>query len=399
MAEFAYRAADAQGRIASGVMQATSEEALEARLREAGLWLLACERMRENARRRARHRLTRREQLQFFAEVVPLVRAGIPLVEALEELAAHAGARAVRELALALESEVRAGGSLAEAMAAHAESFPPEIRAIVQAGEASGELAKAFAQAQAQLDWSERIATQVRQASLYPAIVLAVVGAFIALLLGFVVPRFAQVLNTLGVALPLPTRLLIGAGAFVQHFWLAGLLALIGAVLLWRALRRVPALAEGRDRLKLRLPLVGPIHHTLAAARLSRHASALLRAGVPLMDVLALLPELVGNAAFASALQRVAARVAEGTPLSEALAREPVFPSLLVRMTRLGESTGRLDEALAEAARTWEEDAALRIKRLFALAEPALTLLLVGIVGVVALALFLPLVSVMGALR
>ena len=402
MPEFAYRAADANGRIATGMMRAPDETALEQALKEAGYWLVSC-RPKQNTRETsqpARLRLKRRDLIDMTMGLAPMLKAGVPLAEALHEMAESAGSAELQRALQEMERNLKAGGALSDTLDAYPKSFPDYFRELVRAGEISGNLAEAFAELRRHLEWMQRLTGQVRQASLYPAVVLAVVGLFIVLLFSFVVPRFADLLQHLGVALPLPTRLVMITGAFMRDWWWA---ILITPALIWAITktvrRRSYRVALALDRLKLALPAFGEIQHMLCMARFTRHFAALLRAGIPLLDILAMMPGLVGNAALAHAVEQTRTDVMEGNSFTDALRRQELFPPMVLRMAAAGESSGSLEEAMAGVADYYDEEIPLRIARLFGLVEPAIVLVLVGVVGVVALALFMPMLSLMGAVK
>ncbi len=399
MAEFAYRAADARGRVCTGVMRAPDEATLEQLLRDAGYWLVSCRPRADRGQEDAgRIRLKRRDLIDLTMGLAPMLRAGVPLVEALDEMQASAGTPHMRRVVEEMARNLRAGGTISETMDAHPKAFPPYFRELVRAGEASGNLAEAFAELRRHLEWVDRLSGQVRQASIYPVMVLVVVSLFIVLLFSFVVPRFAKLLSGLGIPLPGPTRAVMAIGAFMHDWWWAILLIPAAAWLLLRLCRsRLPRVQLWLDRLRLSVPVLGEIQRMLALSRFTRHFSTLLQAGIPLLDILDMMPGLLGNAEVARAVTAVRLDVSEGASLTDALSRHKVFPPMVLRMATTGENSGCLDATMASVADYYDEEIPRRIKRLFSIIEPAIVLVLVGVVGMVALALFMPMLSLMGA--
>jgi len=399
MSTFAYRAVAADGHIVQGVMQALDEDELEARLEEAGLWLVEAK-PAERKSKRLRFRIKDQDWIELAAEIAPLLRAGVPLVEALQAVARNRPEGDVRTLVEAIERAIRAGESLSSALQEHDDALAPHLRAVLAAGERSGELATAFDEVRRYLEWTKRLRSQIRQASLYPIFVAVAVFSFIVLLFSFVVPRFARILGELGLGLPWPTQLVMALGNWMQQAWpiVMGvpLAIAVGVVALHRRSLRA---REWLDDVRLRLPVIGSLQRMLLMARFSRHLGLLYRAGIPLVEILDALPALLGNAAMARAVVQMRDAVLEGASLSEAMRRCALFPPFVVQMVAVGEQGGRLDEALLHVSSFYDEEIPRRIAQLFGVVEPVITLLLVGVVGFVALSLFLPLVQMIGGLR
>ena len=239
----------------------------------------------------------------------------------------------------------------------------------------------------------------MRTALLYPSFVVAVLVLVVAVPLLFVIPVFSRLYGAAGAELPWPTRFLIGASFFLRQNLLWILLFFLGAFYLLRAWRRTPGGARALDGLLLRLPLVGPVLHKAAMARFARTLATLYEGGVLLTQALEATRNTLGNAALAEALDRVLERVVRGESLSAAMSREALFLPILVRLALVGEEAGSLDRMLYQAAFHLEREVDYALKRLSSSIEPALTVLLGGIMLVVALALYLPLFDLSRILR
>jgi len=269
---------------------------------------------------------------------------------------------------------------------------------LVKAGEQTGNMEETFGELRRYLEWLEQVMAGIKQASLYPAIVVIAVGLFIMLLFSFVVPKFAELLEGLDLPLPLMTRLVMETGRFFSATWWIWLLALPTLILaIGVARRRFSRFAYLFDELKLRLPLLGRINTMIALSRMTHNMGMLFHSGLPIIQAIVLCQDLVGNRVVARALERVAQDVNNGVRLGEAIGRHEIFPPLLRRMISVGENTGRLDTALAHVSQYYDEEIPRRVKKLFGILEPLITLILILVVGCVALAIFMPLLSLMGA--
>ena len=273
------------------------------------------------------------------------------------------------------------------------------MRALVAAGEAGGALEVVLRRIAEYLDKSHDLREKVRTALLYPSFVVAVLVLVVAILLVFVIPVFARLYGAAGAELPLPTRLLIGTSLFVRQNILWLLLLFLALLYVLRAYRRTPGGAKLLDGLLLRLPLVGPILHKAAMARFARTLATLYEGGVLITQALEATRNVLANAALAEALDRVLERVVRGESLSAAMSREPLFLPILVRLTLVGEEAGSLDQMLYQVASHLEREVDYGVKRLSSSIEPALTVLLGGIMLLVALALYLPLFDLSRILR
>ncbi len=393
---FLYEATDERGeRVFRGVVEAESPQGARRRLREMGLYPLRLERVR----RSPRGGVPLPELVLFMEEFATLVGAGVPVAQALYTLSLESRHPLLKEAARGVRERVEGGEGLAQAMESYPAVFPPLVRALVGAAEVGGALEVVLRRIAEYLDRSHDLREKVRTALLYPTFVVAVMGLAVAVLLLFVIPVFARLYGAAGAELPLPTRLLIGASLFARANLPWILLVLVGGLYLLRAYRRTPVGARVLDGLLLRLPLVGPVLHKAAIARFARTLATLYEGGVLITQALEATRDTLGNAALAEALDRVLERVVRGESLSAALAREPLFPPILVRLTLVGEEAGSLERMLYQAAFHLEREVDHGVKRLSSSIEPALTVFLGGIMLLVALALYLPLFDLSRILR
>jgi len=396
MPSYEYSAVDGGGKKLAGVLIVADEEALRKHLTGNGQWLLSCRQRKGLVVRGSAGgpKLKRRALIDFTMQLAILTRAGVSLSETLQQLESDTLDPAFARVVGTLYFTVNTGVEFSQALQQFPRTFPPLYIELVKAGEVSGNLPEVLLDMQHYLEWSDSLASEARQATTYPAIVGIAIVLLVSVLFTFVVPQFTQLLTTMGVALPLPTRIVMAiSDAFSSYWYLIILIAVSVPVSIILAGRQSPQFALAWERFKLGLPVFGQLRLRLALSRFSHNLALLFRSGIPMIDCLRMLPALVGNPVVAEAISRSADEVAEGAGLAESFARHNVFESLVLRMLAVGESTGDMSGALEQAALYYEEAVPRTIKRFFAVLEPVLILFMVAIVGLVALAIFLPLLS------
>jgi len=400
---FTYTVFDARGEEQHGTLEAGSADEAAGMLRARGLFPAAVREagsVAETGAGRswawAGRRASRRDVAVFLRQLATLLRAGLPLVRALEVLGRQGGEAALRGVVGELAERLRAGGSLAEAMAAHPRVFSTLDVSMVRAGEASGALDAVLERLAHFAEKSLQLRGRIRTALIYPAVVLAVAGGILATLLAFVVPRFQQIFADLLKGAPLPplTQAVLDLSGWVRDHWLAGfgvglLLALLGPVVLRTARGR-----RGRDAVLRRVPVLGNFLVKAAVARGTRTLGTLLASGVPILPALLIAREVCGQSQVADELARVHERVKAGEPVARPLAEGGVFPPLVSSLVDVGEQSGQLPAMLARVADIYEEEVDQAAAGLGAALEPVLILFLALVVGVIVIALFLPIVRI-----
>jgi len=386
---FSYQATDASGeRIYQGYLEAKDLREARVKLREMGLYPLSLAPERGGRRRRPGV-----GDLVLFAEqFASLVGAGVPLTQALTTLSLESPHPTLRYAAREVRARIEAGESLSEAMSHYPEAFPPMMVRLIAAGELGGLLEPTLRRIARYLDRSYELEQKVKTALMYPAFVTLVVFAAVIVLLVVVVPVFARIYSTIGEELPLFTRALIEGATFLRRNGLYLLVGLAGAAYAFRAYYKTPAGAFTVDRWLLRLPLLGGILQKSGLARFGRTFAALYASGVHVLAGLEAARDLTGNAYMRAALEEVLEDVTKGQSLSQALAKHPdVFVPLFVRMVSVGEESGNLENMVEQAANHLEREVDYATKRLSAMIEPALTVVVGAMLLGMALALYLPL--------
>jgi type IV pilus assembly protein PilC len=391
-------------------MPAHSESHLEEKLGSTGVWLVdarlqyAASATDQAAARSKSGWLTihvkRRDLIEFCTLMCFQSRVGVPVMHALEVASQDCENPVFRKILAALKGHIESGMLFYEALERFPRIFTPHFISVVRAGEMSSKLPEAFDDLRAYLEWVDRMIAEVRQASLYPAIVSVVVFGFVVGLFTFIIPKFAELLRSVDAKLPLLTQIIFGLSGFMKSTWWFWLLVLpgivIGALVARKLSRRV---AMFFDVMKLRLPIFGELNWMLAISRFTHNLALLYRSGIPILTSLNLCQGLIGSVVVETAVAAVEEAVKAGSTISEALRRHPVFPPLLIRMVLMGETTGKLDEALDNVSAYYSEIIPRRIKKVLTVLEPALTLFLIFVVGCVALSIYLPILSLMGQIR
>lgn len=400
MGVYAYRARDATGALVSGKVEAADEREVFRRLREQGLLAVSMELDRDvevvaRLWRRLRYRHIAHRQLALFCrQFATMISAGLPVVDALATLQRQASDSVLRNALVRIANAVRSGDSLSVAFARQGSYFPPLMIHLISAGEVGGNLDEVLVRLADQLEREQTLRQKLRSALTYPGIVVTLACGIVTFLLLFVLPKFVEVFKDLGTPLPWLTRVLMGVGAFAGHYWWAILLAITALVIAVIACVHTARGALHRDRLLLRLPVAGPMLLKAETARFARTLSGLLESGVSIVRALAVVEKVMNNRLLAAEIHRARDEVREGHRLAEPLSRSGLFPPLVVEMLQVGEETGMLEKMLAKIAIYYEEDVFSSAERLASAIEPILIVGMAVTVGLIVVALLLPLFDV-----
>jgi type II secretory pathway component PulF len=392
--DFWYKALNGSGAVEEGWINAPSEIVVEEQLRQKGAFLINAE-ARARTKRVTDGSIERKELLAFLEYMAGSFTAGLPLLATLTDVPLRLRSPKLKtilgEVRYAVAEE---GRSLSDAMAQHPKAFPQLYIATIQAGEASGQLAYALQQLVEYLDWQENISASVKQATMYPIVVLGAAGLLVGGLVGFVFPRILPILRLRNVDLPLPTRIIMTTSGFLNNYWLALLAALalsaVGIVLL----RRTP---KGRlfvDSAILKLPGFGPFMLEVYMARVVTYLGLFYRAGVDLLKSLELVENMATNKIVGRVVHDARDRIAGGETIANAFGHSRLVPMIVMRSLALGESTGRLDESLERAKLYYAREIPAAVRRMITLIQPLMIIMLGGIVLLVALAIMLPILNI-----
>ncbi len=397
MPTYEYLSRDVRGLQVRGRVDAEDAARARARLQEQGLYVTSLRAASAGLWRGPRHPRPAEVALMTH-HLAMLLGAGVPLSPALDTLAEQTEEPGMRSVLWDLARDIKEGRSLSAALGRYPDLFPGLYVGIVRNGELSGRLDEALDRLAAYLERDQEFRRRMREALVYPALVLALAAVVLAVFLTFIVPAFDRVYRSSGARLPLATQaLMAGSALFRGNLPLVGL-ALVAALL--PPMRRIlwGSLAAPLQRLVLRLPQAASLAQTVALSRFVHALGAMLRSGVPVLAALEVAGEAVGAADFRAAVRQLAGRVSAGRRLGDSLRQTGMFPPMIVRMVALGEESGRLDEMLLRAGAVMDREFELRMRRLLTFLEPALTLVLGGVIGALLLALYLPIFGLSRAL-
>ncbi len=405
MALYRYKALNARGEMLDGQMEAASDADVALRLQEQGHLPVEARLASEGGGESSWRALftpkpfAGQRLVQFTQQLATLLGAGQPLDRALSILLELPEDEAARRTISDIRDAVRGGASLSAALERQHGVFGRLFVNMVRAGEAGGSLHETLQRLADYLERSRALRARVINALVYPAILLAMVGLSLLFLLGYVVPQFSAMYDSLDADLPWFSQLVLGLGEFVRDWWIV-LLAIPVVALLWLdRKRRQPAFMLKFDDWLLRRKLAGTLVAKLDTARLARTLGTLLRNGVPLLSALGIARNVLDNRVLAADVDAASDDVKNGVGLSAALARGRRFPRLALQMIQVGEESGALDTMLLKTADTFEQETAIAMDRLLAALVPAVTLVLALVVGIVILAVLSPiydLTSVIG---
>ncbi|TGW16364.1 type II secretion system protein GspF [Stenotrophomonas maltophilia] len=393
MALFDYQAANAQGRIEKGQLDADSPRGARQVLRGRGLTPVQVSAARSAGSGWGTRRLSASELAWATRQLASLLAASLPLEGALSAVIEQAERPHVAQALTAVRADVRAGQRLTVALAARPRDFPPIYRALVGAGEDSGDLARVMERLADYIEERNALQAKVLTAFIYPAAISLVSVAIVIFLLSYVVPQVVTAFVQARQTLPMLTQVMLAASAFVRSWGVWVGLAIAALVVAWRLALRRPELRLRWDAMLLRLPMVGRFVLGVNSARFASTLAILLDAGVPLLRALEAARQTLGNALLARCADDVAARVREGAALGSALKVQKVYPPILVHLVASGEKTGSLAPLLDRAAQTISREIERRAMALTALLEPTMILVMGGVVLTIVLAVLMPIME------
>ncbi|MBV7574178.1 type II secretion system inner membrane protein GspF [Pseudomonas sp. PDM32] len=396
MPTFDYRALDAQGRSCKGRLEADGPRHARQLLRERGVWprVLIEVRVGSDTGRQTRGAgLSAADLALLTLQLATLVQAGLPLEEALEAVAKQSSKRKVAGLLSAVRSRVMEGHALASALGQFPRAFPELFRATVAAGERSGHLGHVLEQLAAYTQARQASRQKIQMALVYPLILMLASAAIVGFLLGYVVPDVVKIFVDSGQPLPWLTQALIGVSNGLRNHFLLLTGVLVTLFGLWRWSWQQPQWRLRWHRWLLSAPVIGEVLRAMEAARFASTLAILGKSAVPLVDALEIAAAVIGNLTIRARMVDVARSVREGGTLTRGLELSGDIPPMMLHMIASGERAGELDRMLARAAEQQESSLAARIALVVSLFEPAMLVLMGGVVLLIVMAILLPILS------
>jgi type IV pilus assembly protein PilC len=334
----------------------------------------------------------------FFRQFSVMIDAGLPLVQCLEILAANQENPSFQKTLTGVRTTVEGGATLANAMRGFPNVFDDLTTNMIEAGETGGILDIILQRLATYVEKAVRLKAAVKSALIYPVAVVGIAGLIVAALLKWVVPIFANLFAGLGVALPLPTRIVIGLSAFIGTFWWVIIAGAVGIVFGLKQIRKTPRGRYYFDKVLLHLPVVGSLLRKIAVGRFTRTLGTLITSGVPILEGLAITARTSGNAVLEEALMKVRKAIEEGRTIVDPLRECGVFPNMVTQMIGVGEATGAMDSMLQKIADFYEEEVDAATKDMLAMLEPVIIGLLGVTIGGIVISLYMPLFAMIAKL-
>lgn len=400
---YTYRVRDAQGSLLTGEIVADSRDLVLARLREKGYVPLEVKQKKEGLKREFTLRpghVKPKDMAVFSRQFATMINSGLPLLRALAIIQEQTESPQLAKVLAVVRQDVEKGMSLSQAMTKHPKTFTKLHVAMTKAGETGGALDSVLLRVADSLEREVALRQKVKSALTYPIAVFGLVLIILTAMLMFVVPTFKNLYDSLGGTLPVPTQILIGASNLMKRFFPLVVLALVGFVIFVRRWSKTDAGRHAIDRLKLRMPIFGPLFHKSALSRFSRTLGVLSRSGVPILQAMDIVRDTVGNVVMGDAVRDVQSSVKEGESLAKPLERHTsIFPPMVVHMMAVGEETGSLDTMLEKISQFYDEEVSASVESLTSLIEPLLVGVVGGTVGAIVISLYLPLFRIIEVIK
>ncbi len=427
MAKFRFKAVDSQGKEVMSTLEAESQPAAIEKIRNMGLTPKAIGQIREGggevaapaaAAQKApakakkassmnmtiktpkflRAKVKTKDLMVFTRQLATLVDAGLPLTRSLRVLHRQATNDSLKDALAGMLETVETGNTFSESLGNYPKIFNHLYVNMVKAGEAGGVLETVLNRLAEFMEKAEKIKNKVKGAMTYPIVVLCAAFGIVAFLMLAVIPKFQQVFDDLmgGQGMPALTQMVINFSEWVQQYWLFALALIVGAVVLFKVFVKTKVGTNVRDRMALTMPVFGDLTRKTVVARLTRTLGTLLSSGVPVLQALGIVKETTGNVVVARALQSVHDSVKEGEGMTKPLGASGVFPAMVVSMVEVGEETGALPEMLIRVANTYDDEVDNAVAAMTSIIEPIMIIFLAVVVGGIVIAMFMPLISIIG---
>lgn len=391
MPSFAYVARETgTGREIRSSLDATTEQAAVAALLNRNLLVVSIQEKMTKKGRTAGGSIPLADQVMFTRQLATMVDAGLAMVQSLQALAEQTQNKAMRDVIKDICARVEAGDSFSEALQKHPKVFNRLYVSMVGAGEKGGLLAEILARLAVYLENTARLRKKVKSAIMYPTVVTFVAIAITIFLLVKVIPVFGEIYTGFGGKLPGPTQFLMHLSDFIKKNFIFIILAMGGSVYGWLAWIKTKKGREFWDKNRIRLPIFGVIAHKICLARFTRTLASLVRSGVPILEVLQIVSQTVGNVIMEKAVKTASSDIERGESISQALSKHPIFPNMIVRMVTAGEQTGKIDNMLERIADFLDEEIETTLSGITSLIEPILIVFLGVVIGGMVICMFLP---------
>ncbi|MBA3581434.1 MAG: type II secretion system F family protein [Gammaproteobacteria bacterium] len=394
MTRFVYKAMDADGLRVQGEIEAANESDVELRVKQMGFDLIRAKPVSRSLLTFGKRKIGQRDIINFIYHQQQLINAKVPIVEALQDLRESIEHPYLKDVTTDLIEAIRSGKTFSEALSQHPDVFDVVMVNMVRVGEASGRLAEVMKEIHGMLEWQDELIAQSKRMLIYPLFVLIAVLCGILLIMTYLVPQLIPFMKMSGQVMPWHTLLLISVSKWtVKYWWLIFTIVGLAIALYPWCLKRYPAFRYKIDEWKLRAPILGNVLYKIKLARFCHYFALTYKSGINLIDAMRLIRPVLANVVLEEALLRAQEKIAEGKRLSDAFAHTGVFPNMVVRMLRIGESAGSLDESLDNVSHYYNREVQDAIGRVQPLLMPLITVLLASIILWVLLSMLSPIMD------
>ena len=399
MPAFTYTARALNGDLRTATIDAPSRDEVVAQLRRQRLNVVKIDEAAQANKKKAGGKIKMRDIVIFTRQFSTMINAGLPLVQALDILAKQSENKALKDVTRAVVFDVESGHTVADALKKHPKAFTDLYVNMVAAGEAGGILDTILMRLATFMEKNDALVRKVKGAMIYPGVITGVAASAIVILLVFVIPTFEKMFASVGMALPLPTRVVIGASRFLQGYWWAVIAAVVGLVFSVKKYYGTPDGKLSIDRMLLKMPVLGDVLRKSAVSRFTRTLGTLIGSGVSILDGLEITAKTAGNRVIQDAIMESRTSIAGGETISAPLQKSQVFPPMVISMIAVGEQTGGLDEMLSKIADFYDEEVDAAVGGLLALMEPIMIVFLGVVVGGMVVAMYLPIFDMINAVQ
>jgi len=399
MATFAYRAIDEGGLIQTGDIDAMNAIDLELRLKRMGLDLITFESIKKSTMMSGRS-VTRKELITFCFHLDQLMRAGVSIIEALTDLRDTVENPAFKQIVGSVLEDIEGGLKLSEAMANYPSAFDSVFVALIRTGEQAGQLPEVLTKLTENLKWQDELAAQVKKAMMYPIFAGVVITGVVFALMIFLVPQLAITMKTLTPNPPKATMALIFVSAYMRQFWYLVLgIPIASVIALFVMVKTSENVRYRLDAISLKLPIMGPLLNKIILARFSTYFALMYQSGIGVLDCIQISEKIAGNRVVEEGLKRVGREINDGTGITQAFTNVRLFPPLVLRMLKVGESTGGLDTALLNVSYFYNRDVKETMSKLQEMIQPIMTVVLGGILIGILGTVFMPMYDVIAKIK
>jgi type IV pilus assembly protein PilC len=397
MPTFTYTARAVNGELKTASIDAPSREEVVAQLRRQRMSVVKVD--EETKKVKTKGSIKMRDIVIFTRQFSTMINAGLPLVQALDILAKQTENKVLSEVTRAVVFDVESGHTVADALAKHPNAFSDLYVNMVAAGEAGGILDTILMRLATFMEKNDALIRKVKGAMIYPGVIMSVAAIAICVLLIFVIPVFETMFGSVGLALPLPTRIVIAMSRFLKGYWWAMGGGATGGYFLLKKYYASPSGKLNIDKLLLKMPVLGDVLRKSAVSRFTRTLGTLISSGVSILDGLEITAKTAGNRVIQDAIMQSRASIAGGDTIAAPLQKSAVFPPMVISMIAVGEQTGGLDEMLSKIADFYDEEVDAAVGGLLSLLEPIMIVFLGVVVGGMVVAMYLPIFDMINAVQ